>query len=58
MPVFRNIPDFGKSKSANWIFFWFLRYLFIALKKSEVIFPFSGIEQVQWWHVQSLFSIL
>lgn len=48
MPVFRNIPDFGKSKSANWIFFWFLRYLFIALKKSEVIFPFSGIEQVQW----------
>ena len=37
----------------HWIFFSFIDDLLRkkALEKSELIFPFSGIKQAQWWHV-------
>lgn len=47
-----SIPDFGNSNSANWIF------PLMLIEKNEVIFPFSGIEQTQWWHDQSQLSNL
>ena len=51
--LFRNILDFWNGKSAALDFFSVKDSLLLFLEKVN-FFPFSGIEQVQWWHVYIL----
>ena len=42
---------FGIANLQQWMFFSFLDVLLMFVEKSEVIFFFSGMKQVQLWDV-------